>query len=87
VSGLKLTIPNGRQADEKRNHLEFSVSSWGYTKSTGVALVFSEAELDVFSALLQLQFSTNIKSEQITKILLKLIFILFLKLALSFLCD
>src|SRR5690606_14503533 len=34
VAGLKFTIPNGLLADEKKNHLEFSVSRSGYTLST-----------------------------------------------------
>src|SRR5690606_3758222 len=36
LSGLRLTMPKGRLADEKKNHLEFAESRSGYTKSTGL---------------------------------------------------
>ena len=29
ISGLRLTIPKGRVAEEKKNHLEFAASSKG----------------------------------------------------------
>tara|TARA_B100000941_G_C28295550_1_gene443800 strand:- start:79 stop:261 length:183 start_codon:yes stop_codon:yes gene_type:complete len=35
ISGLKLTIPKGLEAEEKKNHLELAESIKGFTKSTG----------------------------------------------------
>jgi hypothetical protein len=39
LSGLKLTMPKGRVAELKKNHLEFAASVNGYTKSTGCILL------------------------------------------------
>jgi hypothetical protein len=39
LSGLKLTIPKGRVAELKKNHLELAASVNGYTKSTGCILL------------------------------------------------
>jgi hypothetical protein len=35
ISGLRLTIPKGRVAEVKKNHLELAESTKGLTKSTG----------------------------------------------------
>jgi len=42
ISGLKLTIPKGRVAELKKNHLELAESTKGSTKSTGA--IFGESD-------------------------------------------